>query len=136
MYSSQAFSSSHDRAAARDQRRGVPPSALIALCVVSVCISLALPVGFSGWDDLHYVEAAQRWLDTGVKVPTNHWGTRLPYVATIAASIGLFRLSSLSLAVPNPILFVVILLLLWHIARQVFDAPAAFCSALVAATTP
>ena len=115
--------------------RGLP-RALIVLCLVSIGVSLAFPAGFAGWDDLHYIQAAQRWLSEGVHVPANHWGTRLPYVWVIAASIRLFGVSVLALTVANTILFTLMLVLIWRIARAVFDPRTALCSTLVAATTP
>ena len=113
-----------------------PPAGLLLLACVSICISLALPAGFAGWDDLHYVQAAQRWLAVGVHVPVNHWATRLPYVLTLAASMRLFGLTVLALTVPNTILFALLLLLLWRVADQVYGGAAAFCAAVVVVTTP
>ncbi len=136
MYSSKALSSSGDVTPVRTVGGTLPPPSLILLIVVCVCASLALPAGFAGWDDLHYVQAAQRWLVEGVNLPANHWATRLPYVLTIAASIRVFGLSDLALLVPNTILFVVMLLLLWRIGCQVFDPRTALCTAFVAAATP
>ncbi len=135
MSSSSIFSSVQRALAGRDGAR-VPPAGLLLLAGVSICISLALPAGFAGWDDLHYVRAAQSWLAVGVHVPANHWGTRLPYVLTLAASMRLFGLTVLALTVPNTILFVLLLLLLWRIADQVYGGAAAFCAALVVVTTP
>ncbi len=135
MSSSSIFSSSRRSLNARDGAR-VPPAGLLLLACISICISLALPAGFAGWDDLHYVQAAQSWLAVGVHVPANHWGTRLPYVLTLAASMRLFGLTVLALTVPNTILFALLLLLLWRIADQVHGGAAAFCTALVVVTTP
>ncbi|WP_428376690.1 ArnT family glycosyltransferase [Lichenicoccus sp.] len=108
----------------------------IILCIAAVSASLAMPAGFAGWDDLHYVQAAQRWLTEGVNVPANHWGTRLPYVVTLAASLRVFGLSDLALTVPNTILFGIMLLLLWRIGASLSGARTAFCTSLVAAATP
>lgn len=87
------------------------PRAPILLIVASVCMSLALPTGFAGWDDLHYLQAARRWIAEGAHVPANHWATRLPYVLAIAPSLRLFGLSVFALTVPNTILFALTLLL-------------------------
>ncbi len=114
----------------------MPPAGLLLLAGAAICISLALPAGFAGWDDLHYVQAAQSWLARGVHVPANHWGTRLPYVLTLAASMRLFGLTVLALTVPNTILFTLLLLLLWRIADQVYGGVTAFCAALIVVTTP
>ena len=135
MSSSSIFASAQRAFAGRDGPR-VPPVGLLLLACVSIGISLALPAGFAGWDDLHYVRAAQGWLALGPHVPANHWGTRLPYVLTLAASMRLFGLTVLALTVPNTILFVLLLLLLWRIADQVYGGAAAFCAALVVVTTP
>ena len=116
--------------------RKVFSAAAILLCVAAVAASLAMPAGFAGWDDLHYVQAAQHWLAEGVNVPANHWATRLPYVLTLAASLKLFGLSDLALTIPNTILFGVMLLLLWRIGATLSGARTAFCTGLVAAATP
>ncbi len=135
MSSSSIFSPARYPPAVQDGAR-LPPARLLLLACVAICISLALPSGFAGWDDLHYVRAAQSWLTLGVHVPANHWGTRLPYVLTLAASMRLFGLTVLALTVPNTILFAMLLLLLWRIADQVYGGVAAFCTALVVVTTP
>ena len=114
----------------------LPPASLILLIVGCLCASFLLPAGFAGWDDLHYVRAAQRWLVEGVNLPADHWATRLPYVLAIAAGIRLFGLSDFALVVPNTLLFVVLLLLLWWLGRRVFGARAGLCAAFVAAATP
>ncbi|TLU73034.1 ArnT family glycosyltransferase [Lichenicoccus roseus] len=120
----------------RGGSRGTFSAAAILLCIAAVAASLALPAGFAGWDDLHYLEAAQRWLTEGVHVPANHWATRLPYVLTLAASLRLFGVSDFALTVPNTILFGIMLLLLWRIAAMLPRKRTAFCSGLVAAATP
>ena len=112
------------------------PWIVVLLCVITITVSLALPAGFAGWDDLHYLRAALRWIDEGINLPADHWSTRLPYVLTLAASLRIFGLSELALIVPNTILFAIMLLLLWRIARQVSGERAALCSVLVLAATP
>ncbi len=59
MSSSSIFSSSPRVLSGQDGAR-VPPVGLLLLAAVAICISLALPAGFAGWDDLHYVQAAQK----------------------------------------------------------------------------
>ncbi len=136
MYSSEALSSVRKLNPARDRGKETLPASVILLVAGAIILSLALPTGFAGWDDLHYLQAARRWLDEGFNVPANHWGTRLPYVLTLAASLRLFGLSELALAVPNTLLFAVMLLLLWRIAVAVFDARAALYTVLAVAATP
>ncbi len=136
MYSLKAGSSSDPVMPQRVAGGVLPPASLVLLIVVCLCASFLLPAGFAGWDDLHYVRAAQRWLVEGINLPADHWATRLPYVLAIAAGIRLFGLSDFALMVPNTLLFVVLLLLLWWIGRHVFDARAALCTAFVAAATP
>jgi len=109
---------------------------LAILCATALLVSLALPWGFAGWDDLHYLQAAQRWLAIGVHVPADHWATRLPYVLTIALSLRLFGLSVLALSVPNSVCFLLILVLLWRIGDRIFGERAAFWTAFAAASTP
>jgi hypothetical protein len=63
---------------------------LVALAAVLVGVFfavlslIALPAGFGGADDFHYLRAAERWVKEGPYAGTDHWQTRLPYVLGLA----------------------------------------------------
>src|SRR4051812_23923456 len=75
--------------AAQARRVPVPTGILLLLGLVALAglASVALfPVGFMGWDDLAYLDAAERWLDEGAHPGADHWANRLPYVLAIAVA--------------------------------------------------
>lgn len=110
------------------------PALLLGLLALGT--SLLLPVGFAGWDDLHYLEAARRWLSEGVNLPADHWATRLPYVLAMAGSLRVFGVSVLALTVLNAVLFAVLLILVWRIATVGFDRATALATLVVVVATP
>ncbi len=86
--------------------------------IVSLGWGLSISGGFQGWDDLHYVQAAQNWLHNGPSLPTEHWSGRLPYVLLLTMSMLVFGANSVAaLIVPNSLLFLVVLGTSWWIAR-------------------
>jgi 4-amino-4-deoxy-L-arabinose transferase-like glycosyltransferase len=103
---------------------------------VSLCWALVTGGGFQGWDDLHYVQAAENWLYNGPALPTDHWGGRLPYVLLLAVGMMLFGANSAALVVPNSILFLIVIGTSWWIARLKFGPRSAVFAAILAATTP
>jgi 4-amino-4-deoxy-L-arabinose transferase-like glycosyltransferase len=104
--------------------------------LVSLCWALAIEGGFQGWDDLHYVQAAQNWLHNAPSLPTDHWGGRLPYVLLLTTSMLIFGASLAALIVPNSIFFLIVIGTTWWIARLMFGSRSAVFAALLAAATP
>jgi 4-amino-4-deoxy-L-arabinose transferase-like glycosyltransferase len=107
---------------------------LVAL--VSLCWALAIGGGFQGWDDLHYVQAAQNWLHNGPTLPTDHWSGRLPYVLLLASGMMAFGVNSAALVVPNSLLFLIVICSCGWIAWLKFGPRSAVFAALLAAATP
>jgi 4-amino-4-deoxy-L-arabinose transferase-like glycosyltransferase len=107
---------------------------LVAL--LSLCWALVTGGGFQGWDDLHYVQAAQNWLYNGATLPTDHWSGRLPYVLLLTIGMMLFGNNSAALVVPNSLLFLIVIGTSWWIARLTFSPRSAVFAAILAATTP
>jgi hypothetical protein len=106
---------------------------LVAL--LSLCWALVTGGGFQGWDDLHYVQAAQNWLYNGATLPTDHWSGRLPYVLLLTIGMMLFGNNSAALVVPNSLLFLIVIGTSWWIARLTFSPRSAVFAAILAATT-
>jgi 4-amino-4-deoxy-L-arabinose transferase-like glycosyltransferase len=104
--------------------------------VVSLCWGLALNGGFQGYDDLHYVQAAQNWLQNGPSLPTEHWAGRLPFVLLLVVSMKLFGVNSAALIVVNSLLLLIVIGTTWWIARLKFDSRSAIFAALLAGATP
>lgn len=78
---------------------------LVALFAIS-CVAIN-PIGFigGGSDENHYLDAARCWVSSGQPcLPHNHWASRWPVVAPIAASIALFGESRITIAI-GPLLW-------------------------------
>jgi 4-amino-4-deoxy-L-arabinose transferase-like glycosyltransferase len=103
---------------------------------VSLCWGLSINGGFQGYDDLHYVQAAQNWLHNGPSLPTDHWSGRLPYVLLLVISIKLFGVNSAALVAVNSLLLLIIIGTSWWIARLKFDSRSALFAAILAGATP
>jgi 4-amino-4-deoxy-L-arabinose transferase-like glycosyltransferase len=104
--------------------------------VVSLCWGLALNGGFQGYDDLHYLQAAQNWLQNGPSLPTEHWAGRLPFVLLLVVGMKLFGVNSSALIVVNSLLLLIVIGTTWWIARLKFDSRSAIFAALLAGATP
>jgi 4-amino-4-deoxy-L-arabinose transferase-like glycosyltransferase len=107
-----------------------------AIAVATICWALALNGGFQGYDDLHYVEAAENWLRDGASLPTDHWSGRLPYVLLLALSIKLLGLSSSALVVVNSALLVALIFATAWLGRLVLDSRGAMLACGLLASTP
>src|SRR5260370_17687719 len=90
--------------------------------VVSLCWGLAVNGGFQGYDDLHYVQAAQNWLQNGPSLPTEHWSGRLPFVLLLVVTMKLLGVNSPALIVVIRLLFLVVIVTPLFIARLKFDS--------------
>jgi 4-amino-4-deoxy-L-arabinose transferase-like glycosyltransferase len=113
-------------------------SALLLLAAI-ILIPLLNPIGFvgGGGDDNHYLDAARCWVAAGgVCVPPSHWWTRWPTIAPMAASIGLFGESRLSVAIGPFIWWASVVLLVAQLGRLWFDRSVGLVAALLVATLP
>lgn len=65
---------------------------IVAVALVAIALLLVNPVGFvgAGNDDFKYLTAARCWIDTGeMCLASNHWETRWPIFAPLAATLAL-----------------------------------------------
>ena len=65
----------------------------LAVAMLALVYLLIHPIGFTGGgaDDSRYLDAARCWAAEGAMCqPDNHWASRWPALAPIAAGIGLF----------------------------------------------
>lgn len=108
----------------------------VPLALSLIVALLAIPAGFSGADDLHYVTAALRWLREGPVPGENHWETRLPYVGLLAGAFAIGGVSETTLFWVHSLVFVLALVLTVGIAREAFSARVALLAAWVFAFTP
>lgn len=106
------------------------------IIAVAVVLAIAFGSGFVGWDDLHYLKGALRWLNEGTYIPTDHWEARLPYIISLSGGIAIFGPSSVALIVPNTLFFIVTLFLCWRIGLWALCRRGALLSLIIAATTP
>lgn len=110
---------------------------LTLLLVASLLVSIWLfPTGPQGWDDYHYVLAAGKWADDHLYIPVDHWGTRLPYVLSLAAGLAAFGWSHAGVIVPQALFFAAALLLTWTLTRRLFGAAEAALAGFALVTTP
>jgi hypothetical protein len=109
---------------------------VVLAALVSLSWALAIGGGFQGWDDLHYVLAAQNWLHNGPSLPTDHWSGRLPYVLLLTTGMIFFGYTMAALVVPNSLLFLIVIGTSWWITRLKFGPQSAVFAALLAAATP
>ncbi len=122
-----------------DLRAWVLP--LLMVAVATGCSIFLFPVGFQGYDDLEYLQAAERWLQDGVHAGANHWANRLPYVLAFAAAFKLFGVGAAALVALHALLFAIVAMTVWGLARVAFgrdvrNERAARCSLAVALATP
>jgi hypothetical protein len=106
------------------------------MIVSTLVASLALPTGFQGWDDFHYLVAAERFLSPGHYIPTDHWGARIPYVGLIAAAISVMGETQTALTVLNSAIFILASMSLWALARLATDRIPAILATFAAVSTP
>lgn len=118
-----------------------PDRQLLAVLLVASGIALisalVVPLGFQGRDDLRYLMAAQRWLETGPYPGPDHWSNRLPYVLSVAGAYRLTGSWEIGLLLLHSLSFVTAAGLLWLIGREVFASRrTAWTGLLIYLSTP
>ncbi len=112
---------------------------LLGIGLIAVIGALIIPfawVGFIASDDDLYLSYAVRWLTESPVLPTTHWGFRHTVVFPLAASVGLFGQSALSLALPSLIYFLALVALVYYFVRRLFDPTTASVAAILVLSTP
>ena len=99
----------------------LPNSGWVALIVTAfgLCWSLSIDGGFQGFDDLHYLEAAQHWLQFGPYFPQDHWASRLPLVLSFTAGLAIWGPNSTALIVPSVIFYLIVVFCCWNLGRLI-----------------
>lgn len=104
------------------------------------CVFLSLnPIGFTGGgaDDSRYLHAARCWAEQGAMcLPDNHWASRWPAVAPMAAGIGLFGESRTSIGFGTLGAWIASIALVGLLGRLWFDRVAGLVAAAVFASVP
>ncbi len=119
---------------ARQQRIAFALASLFAL----FCLWLN-PVGYvgSGADDEHYLAAARCWVEAGGPcLPTDHWQTRWPVIAPVAAALALFGDSRASVAVGSSLSFGLLLVGIAALGTRWFGWRAGVAALVAIAATP
>lgn len=93
-------------------------------------------IGFYGYDDWEYSEAANQWLSKGLFLGETHWALRHLHVLPIAASYALFGFGEFQLLLPTVIYFLLLLFVVYHFLNQVAGRKVALISCLVLISTP
>lgn len=112
--------------------------AWLGVALVLAAILLVNPIGYSGGgrDDTRYLDAALCWVASdAVCLPGNHWETRWPAIAPLAAAVGVGGLNRLAVSLGALASYLTALLLvgwlgrLWFTPRTGAIAAALFASA-------
>lgn len=114
---------------------------LLLVAIATLCSVFLFPVGFQGYDDLEYLQAAERWLRDGIHAGANHWANRLPYVLSFVAAFRLLGVTEAALVALHALFFATIAITAWGLGRAAFGRDlrgerAALCSLAVALATP
>ena len=116
----------------------LPNSGWVALIVTAfgLCWSLSIDGGFQGFDDLHYLEAAQHWLQFGPYIPQDHWASRLPLVLSFTAGLAIWGPDSTALIVPSVIFYLIVVFCCWNLGRLICGPQKAISFILILVATP
>jgi len=111
----------------------------IAVAMVALFYLLIHPIGFTGGgaDDSRYLVAARCWAANGALcLPDNHWASRWPALAPIAAGIGLFGEGRTSIGLGTMIGWAASIALVGLLGRLWFDRATGLLAAALFASIP
>ena len=111
----------------------------LAVAALAICYPLLHPIGFTGGgaDDSRYLHAAWCWVaEGGMCVPDNHWASRWPALAPIAAGIGLFGEGRTSIGLGTLAGWIAAVALVGLLGRLWFDRASGLLAALLFAAIP
>ena len=113
--------------------------AWLAVAVLACFFLLLHPIGFTGGgaDDSRYLQAARCWAANGAMcLPDNHWASRWPALAPIAAGIGLFGEGRTSIGLGTLAGWIASVALVGLLGRLWFDRSAGLLAAALVASIP
>ena len=111
----------------------------LAVAVVAVFFLLLHPIGFTGGgaDDGRYLEAARCWAAKGAMcLPDNHWASRWPALAPIAAGITLLGEERTSIGLGTLAGWIASIALVGLLGRLWFDRATGLLAAALLASLP
>lgn len=112
---------------------------IIAIALFALLCIVINPVGYIGasGDDGRYHEAALCWVDEGgVCMPHNHWSSRWPVIAPLAAGIAIFGDTRAAMAIGPAFYWALSLLLVGALGSQWLSRDAGRIGAAIMAATP
>ena len=112
---------------------------IIGIALFALLCILINPVGFIGasGDDGRYHEAALCWVESGgVCMPQNHWSSRWPVIAPLAAGIALLGDTRAAMAIGPLMYWAMSLLLVGALGTQWLSKDAGRIGAAIMAMTP
>ncbi|MEO7410312.1 MAG: glycosyltransferase family 39 protein [Sphingomicrobium sp.] len=111
----------------------------LAVAAIAVFFLLLHPIGFTGGgaDDSRYLEAARCWAGQGAMcLPENHWASRWPALAPIAAGIALLGEGRTSIGLGTLAGWMASIALVGLLGRLWFDRATGLLAAAVFASIP
>jgi hypothetical protein len=111
----------------------------VAVAVLATLYVLIHPIGFTGGgaDDGRYLDAARCWAaHGGMCLPDNHWASRWPALAPIAAGIRLFGEGRTSIGLGTLSGWIASVALVGSLGRLWFDRAVGLLAALLFASIP
>ena len=111
----------------------------LAAAALAVFFLLLHPIGFTGGgaDDSRYLEAARCWAATGTMcLPDNHWASRWPALAPIAAGIVVFGEDRTSIGLGTLAGWIASVVLVGILGRLWFDRATGLLAAILFASLP
>lgn len=111
----------------------------VAISALATVFLLVHPIGFTGGgaDDSRYLEAARCWVaQGGMCLPGNHWASRWPALAQMAAGIALFGEGRWSIGLGTLAGWIACVALVGLIGRLWFDRAAGLIAAALFAAMP
>lgn len=110
----------------------------LALAAAFALMIAVNPIGYigGGADDWQYLNAARCWRAFGPCLPHDHWQSRWPIIAPLAAMTAIFGESRASAEFAPLVESVVCLLLLAVIGNRLFGRPVGWIAALFLVATP
>ncbi len=116
--------------------RAVPIGLL--LIGLGLIAALANPIGFVGGgnDDWQYLNAARCWIAHGPCLPHDHWTTRWPLIAPMAATLGALGVTRMSVEFVPLIYALAVVLVLGMITARIAGSRAAVLAGALLVTMP
>ena len=111
----------------------------LAVAMLALVYLLIHPIGFTGGgaDDSRYLDAARCWAAEGAMCqPDNHWASRWPALAPIAAGIGLFGEGRISIGLGTLAGWAASIALVGLLGRLWFDRATGLLAAALFASIP